>query len=509
MCDLPRSRTPTPDPDPDMYDEKSWKAWPESWKQPPYQDRLLRDLATNDFSSINAESLPIDVSQIVKVAEKSDRELNVEAIGFSIMARNAKLASDGLTKLIRAECSQVDLDAMNLFHLAAMYLDGAKSCCTVFEVLAGGDERECSLRTSTRNNLNHTIFDTLMMTILKSHSLAPPSIVDDNLRDEARFPGEEVDTCGRWDAGSDTYRSLVTGGYSHVPAAWKHKFCHTSVQAICHSIQLLEWYGQEIGDIFAVGGSTGLFVKHCMACGLKMQVSPLHTVVLITVALGTYGKEDEDLFGMIAVLLELLALGINPLESKEISILAHFPEAPELMDLSGCQHQRLNPAELASFVPQSIIEKWSDAKKTGWQLFKHILLMSELEWSEKEINMPIKGPCLRNYHRHYFGFNQELPLLYATTNAELLTYRRLKESDPWMSHNFDMQAIVHCLSEGDNLRDAIGFTRDDLIKEFCEDCGRFGTEWVMHCNAKDVMKSHFSNLEDWSRTTFITDRGLY
>ncbi|KAL9035032.1 MAG: hypothetical protein Q9214_006775 [Letrouitia sp. 1 TL-2023] len=354
-----------------------------------------------------------------------------------------------------------------------------------------------------------------MMTVLKSHSLAPPSTVDDNLRDEARFPGEEVDICGRWDADSDTYRSLVTGGDSQVPAAWKHKFCHTSVQAICHSIRLLESYNHDIGDTFAVDGSTGLFVKHCMACGLKMQVCPLHTVVLTTVALGTYGKEDEDLFGMVAILLELLALGINPLESEQISVPALFPEAPEIMDSSGCQHQFLSPAKLASSVPQSIIEKWPDAKRTGWQLFKHILLMSELEWSEEEIEMPIRGQCLRPIpitHRHYFGLNQELALLYATTKAELLTYRRLKESDPWISHNFDMQAVVHCLSEGGSLRDAISFTRDDLIEEFCEGCGRFEGEIFnpnkglrIHCNAKDVMKSHFSNLEDWSRTTFIPD----
>ncbi|KAL9608829.1 MAG: hypothetical protein Q9167_006347 [Letrouitia subvulpina] len=508
-CNLPKSRTPTPDPDPDMYDEKSWRPWPESWREPPYQNRLLRDLSTNDFSSINAESLPIDVSQVVKVAEKSEKELYVEAIGFSIMARNAELTSDGFARLVnKVECTPVELDAMNLLHLAATYLDGAKTCCTVFEALGG---HEVSLRTSTRNNLGHTIFDTLMITVLKSHSLAPPSTVDDNLRDEARFPGEEIDICGRWDADSDTYRSLVASGDLQVPAAWKHKFCHTSVQAVCHSIRWLEFYSREIQDTFIINSSTGLFVKHCMACGLKMEICPLHTVVLITVTLAAYGKEDEDLFGMVAVLLELLALGINPLESKEISIPALFPEAPELMTLSGCQHQLLGPRELASSVPQSIIDKWSDAKRTGWQLFKQILSMSEVEWSDEEAEMPVVCMCmdLRIGHASYFGLNNKLPLLYAMTKAELLTYRRLKESDPWVSHNFDMQAIVDCLSVGYNLREAIGLTGDDLIEEFCERCGRFMRERHRFCNAKDVMKSHFSNLEDWSRTTFLPDIGLY
>ncbi|KAI4212345.1 MAG: hypothetical protein LQ351_004915 [Letrouitia transgressa] len=499
---LPRSRAPTPDPDPDINDEKSWKPWPESWKQPPYQDRLLRGLATNEFSSINAEGLPIDVSQVVKVAEKSDRELNVEAVGFSIMARNAELTADALSNLVcKIKPTQVDLDAMNLFHLAATYLDGAKTCCTVFDALIS--TKYCSLRTSTRNNLDHTIFDTLMMTILKSHSAAPPSTVDDNLRDEARFPAEEVDICGRWDADADTYRSLVAGGDPQIPVAWKHKFCHTSVQAICHSLRLLEWYANNIDDTFVVGGSTGLFVKHCMVCGLKMQAYPLHAVVLVTVALGTYGKEDEDLFGMIAVLLELLALGIDPLQSKEMSIFALFPEAPELVDFSGCQHESLKPTDLASSVPQSIIDEWSDAKRTGWQLFKHILWMSELEWSNADFEMPVRCECQRYSHCHYFGLNQELPLLHATTQAELLTYRRLEESDPWVSHNFDMQAIFHCLEVGNNLRDAIGLIRNDLIRDFCNLCGRFEGARCVHCNAKDVMKSHFSNLEDWSRTTFL------
>ena len=530
-CEFLPSRTPSPAPDPNTEDEKSWKPWPEEWKEPPYESRLLRNLATNDFSNIQAESLPIAVSQVVKVSEASTRELLVEALGFSIMARNAELTARALDDLVqKAGCQSHDLDKLHLFHLAATYLDGSKSCCTIFDALAWNDTGK-TLRTSTRNDLGYTVVDSLMMTILRAHTTILPREVDESLRDDIRLPGEEADVCGRWDADSEAYRALIQNGDPRVPAVWKHKFCHTSAQAVCHFIFLLNVWSIEIGDDFITRGPSGLFLKRCGYCRLKMQVNVLQALVLTTVALASHGKEDEDLFGMVAILLEMLSIGACPLYKREISVPALFPNAPECMDVLGCNHQEMSPVDLIEAIPQSITERWSPAKKTGWELLWQVLRMSSMAWEDRaepsatededdgdsfwkdRMAMIISGPCTIGCmsHGHFFGANRELPILFATIRAEIITYRPLNGKDPWISPHFDMRAVVACLKEGSDLRHSIRLTDKGMLKHFCDGCGSFkklysgnrGT--MLFPGAKDVMAWHFSNLEDWSRSPFLHD----
>jgi len=89
------------------------------------------------------------------------------------------------------------------------------------------------------NPLGHTVLDTLMMGILKSHTSCSPFIVDDRLAKDKRFVGEDLDVCGRWDADSPCIRKLLSEGHLAIPPDWKHMFCHTSAQALCHSIGTL------------------------------------------------------------------------------------------------------------------------------------------------------------------------------------------------------------------------------------------------------------------------------
>lgn len=58
----------------------------------------------------------------------------------------------------------------------------------------------------------HTILDSLMITILKSHTSCVPGDVNEILAGKSRFEGEEVDTCGRWNADSDAWLSLLARG---------------------------------------------------------------------------------------------------------------------------------------------------------------------------------------------------------------------------------------------------------------------------------------------------------
>ncbi|MCJ1262343.1 hypothetical protein MMC22_002213 [Lobaria immixta] len=487
-----KSRTPSPEPNPDPLDERSWKDWPRFSDQQPCQERLLDSLAKNDFSDIKAEDLPIAVPQIVKTLEGPSDRLLEEAFGFGVMARNSKVLENLLTDIRTNEEARRKIIALNLFHLATSYLDGSKTCCSIIEQLSS---KRININPRGRNNLGHTVFDNLMIAILKAHTSITPGEIDDGLRNEKRFPGEEVDICGRWDADSDCVRELLKAGDSCIPFAWKHKFCHTSVQAICHCItQLL------VPDV-----PSGLFIKHCVFCGLKMQVQPLHTVVLTAIFLAQFGAKEEDLFGIIAVLLAALQDGANPLHTVNISVSALFSDEASNADLTGCSHRHHRPLELANCVPSRVVESWSSKIRTGWEVFCCVLRLSEQTWESTEL--PLAGECLHDEMGHddfsnYFGETRELTVLSGAVQAEYLTYRRLAEGDPWLSQNFDMDAIRESLDKGEVPR--IGFFENDMVHPVC-DCGRFNGEWYGKPRAQEIMKDHFSNLEDWSRTTFIED----
>lgn len=501
-----KSRTPSPEPNPDPLDERTWKDWPSFSEQPSYQEVLLDSLARNDFSDIKAEDLPIAVPHIVKKLEEPNDRLLEEAFGFSIMARNAK----GLDELLEEleEKSREDEEALmkiielNPLHLATSYLDGSKTCCSILGTLIFMS----NLRPNARNKMGHTVFDNLMIAILKAHTSITPGTVDDALKDEKRFPGEEVDICGRWDADSDCVREILKAGDSSIPFAWKHKFCHTSVQVICHCIDYIVQRSRMIGDEPILDLPCGLFVKYCGSCGLKMQVQPLHTIVLTALFLARFGAKDEDLFGILAVLLTVLKEGANPLHSAYISIPALFPNEVSDADLTGCSHQYHRPLELANLIPSKLIESWPSKTRTGWKVFCQVLRLSERTWNSGE--MPLDGECTIDPFGHgeegcssnYFGETRELTVLSGAVQAEYLTYRRVAEIDPWISPNFDMDTIQESLDKGEVPK--IGFFENDMVHPVC-DCGNFNSRTPAVPLAQDIMKDHFSNLEDWSRTTFI------
>lgn len=493
-----KSRTPSPEPNPNPLDETSWKNWPSSSDQQPCQKRLLDSLARNDFSDIKVEDLPIAIPQIAKTLEGPNNGLLEEAFGFGVMARNPRVLRD-LDKEIETDEQLEKVCELNPLHLAASYLDGSKTCCFIFKQLL---DMELDLALISRNTLGHTIFDNLILAILKAHTSITPGAIDDGLRNEKRFPGEEVDICGRWDADSDCVRELLKAGDSSIPFEWKHKFCHTSVQVICHCIGFLLR-----SDPRTLKLPSGLLIKYCVYCGLKMQAQPLHTIVLTAIFLAHFGAKDEDLFGILAVLLTVLRLGANPLQTADVSISALFPNEAGNADQTGCSHKNYTPLELASRVPSRFIDSWSSKARTGWEIFCCVLRLSEQTWEPSEMPLedePIIGDMCEEGHdyetRNCFGETRELALLSGAVEAEYLTYRRLAEGDPWLSPNFDMDAIRKSLVKGEMPK--IAFFENDMVHPVC-DCGHFDAGYESMPGAQGIMKYHFSNLEDWSRTTFI------
>lgn len=500
-----KTRTPSPEPDCDPLDEGGWSLWPSSETNPSMSETLTEGLGSNLFSDLAAEDLPIALKSVSKTLKTTNENFLEETLGFSIMARNFNMVDEILEGWLNnypfysMETKEIQerIRLIMPIHLAVTYLDGSKACCNVLDSLLRGI---FNFRLSDTDNLGHTVFDCLMISILKAHTNVTPGEIDEALRDEKSFPGEEVDICGRFDADSDNVRALVAVGQLGIPFSWKHKFCHTSTQAICHCIQIFARYSVAIHDGMITDAPSGLFIKSCVYCGLKMQLSPLHTLMLTAFQLGQSGAKDEDLFGIIAILLFILRSDVNPLKKVEISMTALFSEEESReAESMGCSHSLLHPRQVVELA-WGRIEKWSSKAQTGWAIIYHILRIVEDTCSSEYEPMDCKCrsdmcPGVSN-----FSSNVQLLALDAAVQTEILTYRRLREEDPWVSPFFDMPSVLRSLETGEPL--SIGLITKDMMQPLC-DCGWFCGDTPWCPRAEHVMKYPFSNLEDWFRTTYI------
>jgi hypothetical protein len=508
--------------------EEDWKRWPKTGQT--FEEKLQAALEDNNFSNLNSNDLPLALVQITKTTKRSPKELLQEGFGFSLVARNEEV----FWKLLpRAAETCFEGSGIYPFHLLTSFLDGSKTCCNLLDAALNKIAEHSSVEKLYINNHGHTVLDNLMMTILKGHTNCRPVSVEDSFANLKRFTGEEVDICGRWDADSECIRELFAEGHATIPFEWKHMFCHTSVQAICHSI------GRLFGPVFApnIDTPSGLFMKNCQACGMKLQLLPLHSLVLTTVHLARSGCPGENLFGMLACLVCLIATGANPTATAHISLDA-------LMNRDGaiaCSHDDLDPAQLAERVPDSLVAGWTEEVVLGWQVFCSTLRYVRDERRSRSKELPRatgrdddfdifvelsdeersdgeeseeqdpddqrdvdEEVCShsKNITGNFYGESKVVGKLWAAVQTELATYRRLTENDPWISENFDMRSLLEGLNNGGLI--SIGLVENDMMAPFCQ-CGRFLDVSDEACPCVDeVCKEHFANLDsDWSRTTYI------
>jgi hypothetical protein len=501
--------SPSPDSDhgyADPENQETWKEWPQSWRTPPFEEKIVAGLQSNLFSSISEGELPLSISQIARTISKSPNMLLVESLGFAIMGQNIELV-ESLTK--SAKERSVDLSGLYPLHLAAAYLDGSKSCCNVLDCLNMWLPQEFRLSKNPRNALGYTVFDSLMITIIKGHSTTMPALVDVALSQEVHFTGDEHDICGRWDADSDCYRALSASGSGSVPQNWKHKLCHTATQTICHCIQLIGRYSGFLTT------PSGLFLRYCSHCGEKLQLFPLHTLVVTTFQLAQAGFRGEDLFGMLSILLCMLCHGADLSLQSHISVAALLGED----DSNCCNHELLRPGELAERVPVALIKQWSSEAQTGWQLFCYVLIQAQQEQIQHEKiidddhddplryqSQILNGVRFRNDCNEHtregidkvFANCEELGHLWAACQTELLSYRRLTEKDTWTSEYFDMKKLLKSLNAGKGVN--VEYVKNGMMKPYCG-CGLFGWDISLR---EDTAEYYFSNLDDYSRLSLIS-----
>lgn len=509
----------------DLDDEESWPAWPGFHTGQEFVGKLTQGLEKNNFTTVGSGGLPVSINKVVRAAQLSPEELHQEALGFSIMSRNSDLVSDLLEK---STDLGYDGNGFYPFHLAVAYLDGSKSCCNILDTLM----ISLPLRKIYVNELGHTVLDQLMIAILKAHTSCAPIVADSFFKKGQRFEGEDVDICGRWDADSACIRNLLANGTPSIPFRWKHMFCHTSVQTICHCIGTL--FGLPIRP--NIDTPSGLFVRRCSHCGLKLQLLPLHALLIVGLHLSQSGCEGETLFGILACLLCLLSKGADPRLTADICFDALFDNE----ESHECTHKSLNPVQLANYLLATFKSMWTKEISTTWEVVYYVLKQSLKEWkrsspqskshyqkmqhinefdssvqyieddmdtnsdNDEETSLPTDCGCElgREYHKdNFFGRSKSLATLWAAVKTELLTYRRLTEDDPWLSHNFNISSLNRGLH--DKHRVSIPLVEKQMMKSYAE-CGRFEEQAVDCTLADEACAYYFSNMDDWGRTTFIS-----
>jgi len=256
----------------------------------------------------------------------------------------------------------------------------------------------------------------------------------------------------------------------------------------------------------------------------------------------------ETLFGPLAVLVCLLRLGADANLSAAVSA----DDILGVADSSRWNHVNQTARQLMEAVPPHTISRWTAECQTGWWCLSKTLLLSEKGFIGKfyndrnstpdvvykfttlaptpETRSPVfqsenmdvedmddsdmgdsdmdddgisdSGCCELDYERHGSahtswvkipGGNADLGVLWAAIQAEILTYRRLKDNDPWISENFSMQALRSWLdAETEDFRTPL--VKDDLMHPHTK-CGWFTGKDFFCPIAEEVCKTHFMNMD--------------
>ena len=501
--------------------EASAAYWqPEVNLTPAFNELLGDALRTGSFTDVDPTSLPLGIPQIVNSSVRTPTELLTEALAFAIMGRNVDL----LGNLLRtARKASLDLTGIRPLHLATSYIDGGSTCCLVVDIIMKHVLLTGSLKQFVINEYGHTVLDNLLLSILRSHTRTPIRGVDTALGQHARYAGQEVDICGRWTADSASFRALVASGTANIPLSWKHKFCHSSAQAVSHSAYVVLHHCPE--SLFS---DSGLFQRRCPAplCGKLLVLGPLHALVVTALHLVTSGYDGEDLFGVLSYYLTLIQAGVDAGAKAEVSVDlivgSHTYEE--------CSHEELTPTGLAGEL-QHRMQAWRvpESCVNGWGALLAVMELTENEQrtfndiEEIQDGYSFRNWCVLNYGeekrarwlnerphtgpdkipenmteardalhvsfpnkcdpwacRYYQEDEEEVPPgfrnspmlghVWAGVQAELGSYRRLGPEQNWISPQFSMERLWFSLKNSS--KPDIGHLQDSDLQDYCR-CGRF------------------------------------
>jgi hypothetical protein len=105
-------------------------------------------------------------------------------------------------------------------------------------------------------------------------------------------------------------------------------------------------------------------------------------------------------------------------------------------------------------------------------------------------------------HGNFYDGSREIGLLWGAIQTELLTYRKVEESDAWISNNFVMDSLLGGLENGFGVS-LLPLVENDMMKPLCR-CGRFREACDEACvMVQEASAWYFSNTDVWKRATYI------
>lgn len=480
----------------------------------PFAECLQTAIATGEFTELRNDNLPLSHETIIQSLTENPIALQLDAWKLAIMAGNSELLLNLYEEYVERDRElPEEIKTIYPYHLAASFINGGGPCCTVFGTLI----QLCPPSYLVRHNVNelgHTIFDSLLVSVLRSHTSVSPETVSHEFGALSRFPGEEKDICGRWDVDSPEVRDLFARGYARIPTKWKHPFCHSSVQAVCHSAMMI-FGSQSSSDINCL---SGLFLRRCTECGMELRLGPLHAVVVTAFFLAQSGMPGETLFGPLAIVVCLLTMDVDVTTRANLSV----EEIIGSSDAGYCRHRALTAAEMMQSVPDSVVERWSDVCQAGWDSLLHTLLKGEAhsfdddersqvqsevsgdDWDDESGSIECKAQEWFHGATTIKCTNKMTGLLWATIQAEFLTYRRTKITDPWISDNFRMGALRAWVRDEAKDFDT-PLVREGMLNAYSK-CGWFLDEQRdghIFATASDVCAEWFANMDDYEKATFV------
>ncbi|RBA18260.1 hypothetical protein FPRO05_10555 [Fusarium proliferatum] len=197
-------------------------------------------------------------------------------------------------------------------------------------------------------------------------------------------------------------------------------------------------------------------------------------------------------------------------------------------------HTNIQPSDA---VPADVIEAWSGSCRVGWDCLTDVLAvaMSHQEQGRSGRSQRSSSPqgdewpstpassfsessnpdsCSWSFRDTYHNDWINLPcngprigLLWASIQTELLTYRRVRDGDSWISKSFSMEAIKRWLDK-DDTELSMPLVQNQMFKRHTS-CGWFNIAEDFLCPiAEEVCTEHFMNMDIFSRTSYIETPNL-
>jgi len=96
---------------------------------------------------------------------------------------------------------------------------------------------------------------------------------------------------------------------------------------------------------------------------------------------------------------------------------------------------------------------------------------------------------------NFFRGDPDLRDLWAAAQTELLTYRRLRDGDRWVSRNFMQEELLENIEARHGVR--VGLVESEMMQEYCG-CGRFQYAIDEDCVCEDEACAYFFRI--WRRS---------